>query len=66
MVRDESDADRVRGIVAAMYEITIRGCSNHGCLFNKNKGGMHTNSICRCSRDLEIMEKGLLHYVKAT
>lgn len=30
------------------------GCSDGGCLFSDNRGGMSTNGGCRCLNDLSI------------
>ena len=59
MIKNEEQKETVIGIIAAMYEKMIRGCSNHGCLFNPVKDGMKTNSICRCSRDIDNLNHQL-------
>jgi len=69
MVRTQVDADKVTDFIVSMYVIATNGCSNHGCLYNPIKGGMRTNSICRCSKEIEYLNnqlKGMFSYGKET
>lgn len=56
---DRDKVSEVLGIIAAMYEIAIRGCSNHGCPYNQTRGGMKTNSICKCNYNIKQSIKQL-------
>lgn len=39
--------------IKKILKIKKNGCSNHGCPFNPNPGGMKTNSICKCREKLK-------------
>ena len=37
-------------IMAEMNRHAQIGCSDGGCVINKNKGGQHTNGGCHCTK----------------
>lgn len=64
MIKNEEQKEKIIVIIAAMYEKMIRGCSNHGCLFNPVKDGPKTNGICRCTRDIDNLIHQLQEAIK--
>ena len=41
-----------RTLVDALADLASWGCTNHGCAFRGNEGGMHTNSSCKCLSEI--------------
>lgn len=37
----------------------MKGCSDHGCIFQDNAKGMHTNGGCRCEKALLRTPEGI-------
>ena len=40
-----------------IFTIITYGCTNHGCVFNLDRGGMHTNGICKCVKTIKELVK---------
>ncbi len=43
----------------APAELMTAGCSDGGCLFQNNRGGMHTNGGCQCEKKLQYAPEGV-------
>ena len=41
-----------------MYLRNMKGCTDHGCLFQDNSKGMGTNGGCQCEKELRRTVEG--------